>query len=174
MNWADIILAVLGLGFVGDVVLRLFKSNRRIENAKADSAEIEVEKNKAIAQAEAKKALEEAHDAECKLYEERIKDLHNSIDKLNEQLDYYIGRDKAKEERFDNQTEKLRDVQRKLLDATQEITEYVKKIGALELELAKYRCNVLDCPFRQPPTADTPSKKGLTKDKYFKVKENGN
>lgn len=172
MNWETLILGFFGLGFIGDIIVRLiFKSNRRIENAKADNAEIEVAKNKALAHAEAKKALEEAHAVQCRQYEERIKDLHTSLDMANEQIKGYIMRDDEKEERFDKQTEKLRDVQRKLLDTTLEVTEYVKKVGKLELELEKVRCNDLQCPFRLPPNIHTPPKPKESKEEYFKNKK---
>lgn len=170
MNWADVILAVLGLGFVGDVIVRLiFKSNRRIENAKADNAEIEVAKNKAIAEAEAKSAMEAQ-------YEERIKDLHKTIDKLNEQLDASVTRDVEKEKRFVEQTNVLRDVQRECLAIEKEKGEmevkYLKRIAELELELEKKRCDDTPCPFRQPPNAYTQPKAGLTKESYHENKKN--
>lgn len=168
MDWSTVILSILGLGWVGDIVFRLFKSNRRIENSKADNAEIEVEKNKALAEAESKKALEEAHAVERHQYEERISDLHNTIDKLNGQLDGYVERDAAKEKRFDEQTAKLRDVQRKLLEETQLDIEYEKRIGDLELKIEKIKCYRKKCPFRQPPTTDTPIPDGRDISEYFK------
>lgn len=144
------------------------KNYSRIENTKATNAEIEVEKNKAIAEAEAQKALEEAHTVERQQYEERIADLHKTIDKLNEQLDGYVERDAAKERRFDEQTGKLRDVQRKLLEETQIDIEYEKRIAALELTIERVKCNRRKCPFRQPPNADTPAYDGRDINEYFK------
>lgn len=171
MNWETIILSVVGAAFFGDMIMRLlFKSDRRIAEAKAEVAEAEAE----VAEAEALKAhdetlklKDEAHAKHCKQYEERIEDLNNSITRLNTQLDRYIERDAAKEKRFDEQTQKLRDVQRKLLEATQQITELVKKQGMLEIELERKRCDEIRCPFRQPPTAYTEPMSGLTKEEYF-------
>lgn len=162
MTWYEITLAVAGafggLEFIKWLWGVIFnrKNNSRIEEAKATNAEVE-----------AKKALEDAHAVQCHQYEERIADLHKTIDKLNEQLDGYVTRDAAKEERFDKQTDKLRDTQRKLLDTTLQVTEYVKKIGLLELELEKKRCDDLPCPFRQPPNAHTQPKTGLSREAYF-------
>lgn len=81
---------------------------------------------------------------------------------------------KEKEERFAEQTNLLRKVQRELLELEKEKSvmevEYLKRIAALELELMMKRCDEHDCPFRQPPTAHTPPAKGLTKDKHFAKK----
>lgn len=177
MTWYEITIAVAGafgglefLKWVGSMIFNR-KNNSRIEDTKATNAEIEVEKNKAIAEAEAKKALENAHAVERQQYEERISDLHKTIDKLNEQLDGYVERDAAKEKRFDEQTAKLRDVQRKLLEETQLDIEYEKRIGDLEVKIEKVKCYRKKCPFRQPPTADTPAPDGRDINEYFKDEE---
>lgn len=172
MNWETIILAILGCSFVGDIFVRLvFKSDRRVANAKADVAESEAMK----AAVEVRKTMEEAHAVQCQQYEERIKDLHSTIDKLNDQLDRYVERDASKEARFDNQTEKLRDVQGKYANALMELadehsknTEYEKRIGELELELERKRCDRRRCPFRLPPNAETPTSIDISIDEYFK------
>lgn len=162
MNWESILMAIVGLGVFGDILLRLlFKSDRRIAEAKAD-----------VAEAEAQKAQIDAHTQQCHQYEERILDLHKNLDKVNEQLEHYIERDAAKEDRFDRQTEKLRDVQRKLLEATQKETQLTKRIGELELELEKKRCDRLECAFRQPPNAHSVSRAGVSEKEYLKQFEN--
>lgn len=152
------------------------KNNFRIANTQATNAEIEVEKNKAIAEAEAKKALEEAHAVERKQYEERIADLHRTIDKLNEQLDGYVERDAAKEKRFEEQTQLLRKERSERLALEKEKAEievmYLKKIAQLELELERKRCDFLTCPYRKPPTAHTPPRDNRTIDEYYKDKDN--
>lgn len=177
MTWYEIVIAVAG-AFGGIEIIKFAynaifnrKNTSRIEDTKATNAEIEVEKNKAIAEAEAKKALEEAHAVERRQYEERIADLHKTIDKLNDQLDGYVERDAAKEKRFDEQTQKLRDVQHKLLESTQNEIEYVRKIGDLEVERERIKCYRKKCPFRQPPTADTPAPDGRDINEYFKDQE---
>ena len=174
MTWYEITIAVAGafggvelLKFVWNSIFNR-KNNQRIANTEATNAEIEVEKHKAIAESEAKKALEEAHSVERKQYEERISDLHKTIDKMNEQLDGYVERDAAKEKRFEEQTQKLRDVQRQLLKETQIDIEYEKRIAALELTVEKVKCHRKKCPFRQPPNADTPAYDGRDINEYFK------
>lgn len=91
---------------------------------------------------------------------------------LEEQITFLQQQLKEKEERFVEQTDLLRNVQRDLLTLEKEKalteTEYLKRISQLELELAMVRCNDEECPFRQPPTAKTPPMPGLTKDDYFK------
>lgn len=94
---------------------------------------------------------------------------------LEEQIQFLQQQLKDKEERFVEQTNLLRDTQRDLLllekeKAVMEV-EYLKRIAELELELARVRCNDEFCPFRQPPTATTPPKPGVTKEKYFEQRE---
>ena len=153
------------------------KNNSRIENTKATNAEIEVEKNKTTAAVEAKEAAEDAHAKQCKQFEERIGDLHKSLDTVNGQLDYYIQRDIEKEKRFDEQTALFRKEKSERLALEKEKAEmevmYIKRIAQLELELEKKRCDFLKCPYRQPPTAHTPQRDNKTIDEYFKEKEDG-
>lgn len=94
---------------------------------------------------------------------------------LQEQIQFLQQQLKDKEERFAEQTELLRKVQRERLDVEKEksIMEigYLKRIAALELELALKKCDDEECPFRKPPTAKTPPKTGLTKQSYFKNRD---
>lgn len=181
MTWYEITIAVAGaLGgfeFIKWAWDKVFnrRNNSRIEDTKAaiaeveaKNAEIEVEKNKALAAVEAKEVAEDAHAKQCHQYEERIADLHKSLDTVNEQLDYYIKRDMEKEKRFDEQTKKLRDVQHKLLEETQVDIEYEKRIAELELTLEKVKCHRSKCPFRLPPNAETPAPDGRDINEYFK------
>lgn len=65
-----------------------------------------------------------------------------------------------KEERFANQTDRLRVTQDDLFKE-RELRH------AAELELAMQRCDDHECPYRQPPNAHTPPKPGITRDKFF-------
>lgn len=181
MTWYEITIAVAGafggvelIKYIGNMIFNR-KNNSRIANTQATNAEIEVEKNKAIAEADAKKALEEAHAVERKQYEERISDLHSTIDKLNEQLDGYVERDAAKEKRFDEQTQIFRKERSERLALEKEKAEmevmYLKKVAELELELQRKRCDFLLCPYRKPPTAHTPPREDITIDEYFATRE---
>lgn len=175
MSWDTIIISLLSCAFIGDLIMRmLFKSDRRVADAKADIAESEAAK----AAVEVRKAIEAAHMDECKhyeerltsqrsQYEERISDLHNTIDKMNSQLESYVERDIAKDKRFDSQTEKYRDTRSHYEDALIKIADYERTIGTLELELEKKRCDLLTCPFRQPPNTHTPPSTNETKEEYF-------
>lgn len=181
MTWYEITIAVAGA--FGGVELLKFgynmifnrKNNSRIANTQATNAEIEVEKNKATAAVEAKEAAEDAHAKQCKQFEERISDLHKSLDTVNEQLDYYIKRDMDKEKRFDEQTVIFRKERSERLALEKEKAEmevmYLKKVAELELELEKKRCDYLTCPYRKPPTAHTPPREGITIDEYFAERE---
>lgn len=136
---------ILGALLTGDIVMRLlFKSNRRIANANADVAETQ------------------ATTGEFHLLKEQIEmNQQQNLDliKINAEL---VEQIKEKENRFAEQTDKLRESQRNLLAATDREVEYVKRIGELELELEKKRCDTLTCPFRQPPNAYTPPQDGIT------------
>lgn len=66
---------------------------------------------------------------------------------------------KEKEERFADQTLKLRKTIDELFAAKAETSE-------AKIELAIKKCEDKDCPFREPPTAYTKPKPGITKEQY--------
>lgn len=68
-----------------------------------------------------------------------------------------------KEERFVEQTNRLRTTQDELFKAKE--AEY-----AALLELAQKKCEDQECPFRRPPNASTPPKPGLTREEYHTQK----
>lgn len=162
MNWEGIIAILAGCAFVGDILMRLlFKSKRRIDDAEADSAEAK------------------ANAEEWQRYKEELANYHTTIDTLQriisqqaQQMGTLIKDHTAEraelEQRFNNQTDRLRDVQREHAACQEREVEYAKKIGDLKLELERKRCDDLPCPFRQPPNAHTKDADGLTKDNYFK------
>lgn len=69
-----------------------------------------------------------------------------------------------KEERFVEQTERLRKTQDDLFKERE--SRY-----AAELELAVKKCEDQGCPFRMPPNAQTPPKPGLTREQYHTQKQ---
>lgn len=164
MNWESIIMMVLGALLTGDILMRiLFKSNRRIADANAD-----------IAEAQADTDEWHRYKEELERYDNIIKSLQNTLQTQIDQnsalvKDHAVERAKL-EVRFNNQTDRLRDTQRLLTSANEKEVEYVKRIGELELELEKKRCDDLPCPFRQPPNAHTQNSKGQNKTEYFSCK----
>ena len=80
----------------------------------------------------------------------------------------------AKEERFAEQTQIVRNLNREVLELTMRMAqmevEFAKEKGELELEHALKKCEDIDCPFRRPPNAQTPPKPGLTKEEYHTQK----
>lgn len=78
--------------------------------------------------------------------------LQETVQFLQEQL-------RAKEERFAEQTGRLRATQDELFKAKE--AEYEAR-----LELAEKKCEDMPCPFRQPPNAYTQPKPGMTKEQY--------
>lgn len=95
---------------------------------------------------------------------------------LREEMVFLQEQVKDKEIRFAEQTTLVRQIQRDLLALEKEKSvmevDYIKRIATLELELEKKRCDDMPCPFRQPPNAHTQAVAGLTKQKYFKNRDN--
>ena len=94
-------------------------------------------------------ALAEAESAEFHTLQETVQFLQTQL--------------QEKEERFANQTERLRKTQDDLFKEREARHK-------AELELALKRCDDDECPFRQPPNAHTPPKSGLTKEQYHSQK----
>lgn len=69
----------------------------------------------------------------------------------------------AKEERFADQTARLRQIQDDLFSERERRHE-------AEMQLALKRCDDQECPFRLPPNAYTPPRKGQTRDQYHESK----
>lgn len=91
-------------------------------------------------------ALAEAESAEFHTLQETVQFLQTQL--------------QEKEERFASQTDRLRRCQDDLFGEREARHK-------AELELALKRCEEQDCPFRQPPNANTPPRKGLTKEEYY-------
>lgn len=86
-----------------------------------------------------------------------LKTLKETTEFLQQQL-------QEKELRFADQTKRLRETQNALYKETE-------KRHKAELELSLKRCNDIHCPFREPPTAHTPPKPGITKEMYHNKKK---
>lgn len=93
---------------------------------------------------------------------------------LQEELIFLQEQVKEKEVRFADQTSHLRQVQRELLalekDKSMMEVDYIKQVAALEIELEKKRCDLIKCPYRQPPNAHTPAKEDMSIHEYFATK----
>lgn len=98
----------------------------------------------------------------------------NELQTLKDTCEFLQRQLLEKEQRFVEQTELVRKVQREYLLLTQEKAlmeiAHTKEIAAKEIEMATVRCDDIECPFRVPPTAHTPPKPGLSKEKYVKLK----
>lgn len=89
---------------------------------------------------------------------------------LKETSEFLQQQIKDKEQRFAEQTQLVRQLNR-------EIIGLERKVGELEVELVEVRCEDASCPFRLPPNAKTPPREGVTKKRYFdqrETKENEN
>lgn len=89
---------------------------------------------------------------------------------LRETNEFLQTQQLEKEKRFAEQTQVLRATQRDLLETTKREADsgiaHAHEIADIKVELARVRCEDEPCPFRQPPTAKTLPKKGMTMEDY--------
>lgn len=94
---------------------------------------------------------------------------------LQEIIQFLQEQIKEKEMRFAEQTELVRKYKTEILDLTTKLAKaeikYAQDIAALEIQMMQVKCEDRECPFRLPPNAFTPPKKGLTKDGYVTSRE---
>ncbi len=143
---------------------------------------------RAKTKAEAMKAMSDA-------YEYRIESLHKVIENHNkseiESSQRIADLNRAlndKEDEIQDKKMQIRNLTEKVWESEQEVNrvqgllndekdlqleltkEHLRKENALELELARKKCEDIHCPFRQPPTADTPPMPDMTKEEYHAQK----
>lgn len=156
------------LGAVGAWQYR--KQNKRLKEAEAKIAEVNVDKGRI-----------EAKKQETDRLLAQIDHQQSTIDKLTLRNEKLVEMNAEKEDRhqedvkdwqdrFDRATDRTREVQREREQLARDKIGLVEEIGELKLELARKKCEDTDCPFRKPPTADTPPMPDMTRDKYHMQK----
>lgn len=140
-----IISLLLGGGIASIIT---WKATRRTANANAEQAEVQ-------ARTEEFHLLKE----QIELNQQQNLDLTKSNNGLVEQL-------KDMQSRYAEQTELLRQTQKQLVQANEDIVKLTATNGELRVELAKKKCEDSSCPFRQPPNATTPPRPDMTRDEY--------
>lgn len=129
LEWVNALVAACGvLAGIGGTML--FKSGRDKARAEADKA---IKDN----------------------YEERIADLHKSVEALNETEVRQAKRIAELNAALDNKTVRIREVEDRLVVTERENTRLAEEAGELKKELAEKRCHLLDCTEREPPTGRT-------------------
>ena len=88
-------------------------------------------------------------------YEERISDLHKSVEALNETEVRQAKRIAELNAALDNKTARIREVEDRLVHTERENTRLAEENGELKKENAQTRCHLLDCTEREPPTDRT-------------------
>lgn len=88
-------------------------------------------------------------------YEERISDLHKSVEALNEAEVRQAKRIAELNAALDDKTARIREVEDRLVHTERENTRLAEEAGELKKELAEKRCHLLDCAHREPPTDRT-------------------
>lgn len=139
---------------------------------------------RAKTKAEAMKAMSEAYQYRIDALHDdigtcnkTIKDLQERIAELNHALNVKEDEIQDKKKQIRNLTDKLwqaeqetNRVQNLLNDekdlVVQLTNEHLRIENNLQLEIATTKCEDIYCPFRQPPTKDTPRMPDLTKEEY--------
>lgn len=143
-TWQTILLGLLGVGFVGDIVLHFtLPYRKRRDNAEADRAE---------------------HDAD----KAEVERLHMQISHQQESLNIYIKMEKENAERIAEQNKALNDKTEQIRELTaqliasehgrnadkDEIARLTAEIADLRLDVEHYKlwhCRKRDCSERVPP-----------------------
>lgn len=129
LEWINALVAVCGaVAGVGGTML--FKSGRDKARAEADKA---IKDN----------------------YEERIADLHRSIDVLNETEAKQARRIADLNGALDNKTLRIREVEDRLVVTERENTRLAEENGALKTDMASHRCVIRNCGGRTPANEHT-------------------
>lgn len=156
---------------IGSGVWFFRKQNKRIKDAEASVAEINVTKAKVEAKAEDWHIWKEQNDALSEQNQKLIERNKQLVDMNAEKEDRHQEDIKDWESRFDKAVDRTREVQRENASLHEDIVELTKQNGSLKLELEKVRCNDLSCPFRLPPNIHTPPKPKESKEEFFKNKK---
>lgn len=138
MNW-DTIIALGGL-LGGWETIKYFlnrRSNRRLAESNADKAEAD------------------ADTAEWHLYKEQLETMNEQCKFKDERIADLLRMNAEKEDRFVEQTDRLRQTQQRELDANNRIIELTQKNAALELQIKDEDCIRLGCRHRDPPNEHT-------------------
>ena len=129
LEWVNALVAACGvLAGIGGTML--FKSGRDKARAEADKA---IKDN----------------------YEERISDLHKSVEALNETEVRQAKRIAELNAALDNKVARIREVEDRLVVTERENTRLAEAVGTLKEDLANHRCHILECSHRQPPNKHT-------------------
>lgn len=98
--------------------------------------------------------------AEFEVWERQLDQMKELLSAETERNRELVRMNAEKENRFVEQTKRLRETQDREFTLTQ-------KNCALEIELANDRCKDHPCPFRQPPNASTPTCDHTTCHQWF-------
>lgn len=117
-------------------------------------------------------------------YQYRIDTLHEDVKTLNNIIKENQERLAELNHALNEKTEQIRNLTDKLYKSEQEVNrvqdllndekdlvnaltnEHLRIENNLQLELAKKKCEDIKCPFRKPPTPDTPPIPNMTKEEY--------
>lgn len=156
LNLAPTILGII-TGIGGGAIFAI-GAWRRSKNAEAKLAEAQA----LMAEAQAAKAMKD-------LYEERIRDLHQSVGTLNDTEVKQAERIARLNDALDGKTDRIRTLTDQLYASEQgrnedkdTITRLTAENGRLRVEVEHYKswlCKEADCPHRQPPNPKIAGKK---------------
>lgn len=158
------------IGGVGIFMYR--RQNKRLKNAEAALAEVNVDKAKAETKNE-NSAILERQIEQLSTLNDKMMSRNKELIQMNAEKEDRHQRDiKDWEERFTNQTTVLRNAQRNEKERADEVIRLTEENGKLRVELEKKRCDDMPCPFRLPPNAYTPPTEGISKEDYATKRKN--
>lgn len=158
---SEILIAVMGSGGVVGVLseIRYRRQNKRLKESEAKIAEINVDKGRT-----------EARKQEIDRLLVQVDHQQKTIDTLMERNQELVGQLAEKENRHQaemaDKTKQIRSVNADYFAATEREKDHLRRENELCLELATKKCEDINCPFRQPPTANTPPLPNTTKEEY--------
>lgn len=180
IDWMQLIQTVGGM--VGGLGLGYFTKSGRVKaqadayKAMADAYEFRIESmNRQIAvyddmehkHAERISQLNAALDEKEQYHTEREDRLYADIDSLHS--DIRKMRDAAETEYRECEQE-INRVNALLVEAKDSEVRLTKEKGELEVELARKRCDDIECPWRRPPTAETPPIPNAGRDQWHSIR----
>lgn len=152
----ELIIAVLGLigtlltgGCISAFYFR--RANRRIKEAEAQKAAVEVD----LAKVQTRMAELELQTKQRESDEERNSTLHNVIKELNATILDQAQSIKGFNKTIDDTKQRVRIVEDRLAETERENTRLAEENGELKVQLSQKRCELLDCEHREPPTDRT-------------------
>lgn len=159
----ELIIAIIGLigtligaGIIGTILYR--RQNRKLKDIEVIKAEQEARLSEIAAEKAAldiKLAEVQVDTQRIEHYEQRIADLHLSIDKLNLTINDQSATIAKLNHTIDDKTDRIRKVEDRNAVTERENTRLAEENGELKADRARHRCVITKCGGRDPQNEHT-------------------